>query len=81
MLGLQTLAQIDSRLRQMKPCDSPLGNFHVGLFGDFAQLPPVGDAALYGNPSNANTDTGALSQDGATVYRMFNESFQLSVVL
>jgi hypothetical protein len=64
----------------MKPCDSPLGGFHVALFGDFAQLPPVGDTALYGNPSDANTDAATLSRDGATIYRMFNNSFRLSVV-
>jgi hypothetical protein len=65
----------------MKPCDSPLGGFHVALFGDFVQLPPVGDTALYGNPSKDATDAGALSRNGATIYRMFNNSFRLSVVL
>jgi ATP-dependent DNA helicase PIF1 len=65
----------------MKPCDSPLGGFHVALFGDFAQLPPVGDTVLYGNPSNANTDAAMLSHNGAAIYRMFNNNFWLSVVL
>ena len=81
MLGLRLLAQVDSRLRQMKPADKPLGGFHVALFGDFAQLPPVGDTALYSNPSDANTDAAALSRDGATIYRLFKDSFRLSVVL
>jgi ATP-dependent DNA helicase PIF1 len=81
MLGLRTFTQTDSQLQQMKPCDLPMGGFHVGLFGDFAQLPPVGDTPLYGNPSKANTDAAALAHDGATLYRMVNNSFRLSVVL
>jgi hypothetical protein len=81
MLGLRTLALIDSRLKQLKPSDNPLGGFHVALFGDFAQLPPVGDTALYGNPSDANTNAAALARDGATLYRLFQKSFRLSVVL
>ena len=42
---------------------------------------PVGDTALYENPSKDATDAGALSRNGATIYRMFNDNFRLSVVL
>lgn len=45
MLGQRTLAKVDGRLRQLKPQDSLIGGFHAALFGDFAQLPPVGDRA------------------------------------
>jgi hypothetical protein len=48
--------------------------------GDFAQLPPVGDRALYAPPSSDTTDNGALSRDGSRLYQAFTQSFQLRVV-
>jgi hypothetical protein len=48
MLGLQILAQIDSRLRQIRPrnANKVLAGFHLVLAGDFAQLPPVGNRSI-----------------------------------
>lgn len=76
MVGLRLLAQTDSRLRQIFPqaADQPFGGVSVALFGDFAQLPPVGDTPLYSPPSTAATDNGTMSREGGTVYHLFSDS-------
>ena len=49
MIGLRTLHQIDQRLRQIYPArqDEWFGSLNVLLCGDFFQLPPVLERALY----------------------------------
>lgn len=78
MLGLKTLAMIDSRLRQMFPGSAhlPFGGLHVLLCGDFAQLPPVGDRPMYGRPSPGSP----LSLDGSILYSLFKKSYCLKVL-
>lgn len=82
MLGQRQLARVDSRLRQMKPNDVPFGGFNIALIGDFAQLPPVGDRALYASPARVEdtSENAQLSRDGHTLYQLFLRSFCLQVV-
>ena len=67
MLGQTTFAWVDKRLRQdTGKLDEPLGGMSVILFGDFAQLPPVGDRPLFSPASNQQ-----LPFHSFTVYRHF----------
>ena len=47
MLGQRHLYWIDRRLQQIKCSKNVFGGMNVILIGDFAQLPPVGDAAMF----------------------------------
>lgn len=77
MMGLRMLALVDKRLRQATgKLDSPLGGFTVILFGDFGQLPPVGDRPLYADPT-----TSELSLHGHHIYHVFNTVVVLEQVL
>ena len=54
------MAWVDRRLKSASgQYDTPFGGFLLILTGDFAQLPPVGDRALY------------IHSHGYTVYRLF----------
>ncbi|KZV58854.1 hypothetical protein PENSPDRAFT_556270, partial [Peniophora sp. CONT] len=79
MVGLEMLSNIDSRLRQIRPNeDEILGGYHIAIFGDFAQLPPVGDTPLYARPGvNASQSV----RDGDAVYREFTESYMLKTIV
>jgi ATP-dependent DNA helicase PIF1 len=81
MLGLRSLAQIDSRCRQLFPQHAgvPFGKLNVALVGDFAQLPPVGDTPLYSPPPPAATENGCLGRDGSSLYHLFTRSFSLQI--
>ena len=54
MVGEKMIMYIDERLKQIKQCQEPFGNVSVIAVGDFYQIPPVGDRALY------NIDKGQL---------------------
>ena len=48
MMGKKMINMIDKRLRQASgKYDIPFGGFLIILVGDFQQLPPVGDKAIY----------------------------------
>ena len=48
MMGKRMLINIDRRLREASgKNDKPFGDYYVIFVGDFQQLPPVGDQAVY----------------------------------
>ncbi|KZV72643.1 hypothetical protein PENSPDRAFT_348870 [Peniophora sp. CONT] len=79
MVGLGMLRQIDSRLKQAKPNgEVAFGGYHLALIGDFAQLPPVMDTALYAPPG---VQSSQLTRDGHVLYRHFSESYMLKTIV
>lgn len=77
MIGRLGFGKMDRRLRQVFPHSGEeiLGGMAVLLFGDFAQLPPIGDKPLYSDVV-ARVRTG-LSEDGRRAYLSFNQSITL----
>ena len=72
MVGRIMAGKIDSRLRQIIN-DEVMGGIGVLLFGDFAQLPPVGDSPLY----SSKIPNKPLAIAGRDVYLSFNQSITL----
>ena len=75
MIGLGRLAQIDSRLKELRPefADQAFGGLSMLLAGDFRQLPPVCDLALYSQKGG-----DAHQCIGRMLYKAFDkESYQL----
>ena len=71
MVGLRMLNAIDHRLRAVFPAnhDVPFGGLTVVMFGDFAQLPPVMDSALYSRPIETSPTWAHHSS------KLYNETF------
>lgn len=71
MVGHRQMGRLDRRLRQAFPHakDEILGRVPTVIFGDFAQLPPVGDSAVFS--TKAITQTSDLSSEGRRVYESF----------
>jgi hypothetical protein len=78
MIGMRLLSRIDGRLRECRPHfhDKPFGGVSVVLFGDYAQLPPVGDIALYAPVSDQSP--AALRWDFMLYRQAFTSAFQLT---
>ena len=80
MIGLQTLHHVDQRLRQIKSQpDTPFDGMHIVLFGDFAQLPPVGESAMY-MPHGQFPDK-PCNIAGKDAYSMFTSTITLSMIM
>ena len=77
MMGQKMLAWVDKRLRQATgKLECTFGGFSVLLFGDFGQLPPVGDCSMYAPPTS-----NQLSMHGFHIYQIFNTVVILDQVL
>ena len=66
MIGCNMLNSINKRLQQAFPlkADQPFGGCSLILFGDFGQLPPVGDSRLF-HPKRTNP----TAMSGHMIYR------------
>jgi hypothetical protein len=78
MIGLCLFSVIDSHLREIRPWnhDKPFGGVRILLFGDFGQLPPVLDLALY---QPVTPRSPAVIQMASHLYRgSFPKAFELT---
>jgi ATP-dependent DNA helicase PIF1 len=80
MIGRTQLGKCDRRLRQAFPTqqENVLANIPALLFGDFGQLPPIGDTPMYSTKESARNH--ALTQEGRRVYESFSQSVTLGQI-
>src|SRR6202047_4147949 len=80
MVGRSQIGRMDRRLRQAHPhnSDEIFGGMPTIFFGDFAQLPPVGDSPMYSDkPSGYHT---ALHAEGRRAFESFKQSVTLNTI-
>jgi hypothetical protein len=80
MVGRSQLGRVDRRLCQAYPrnADEILGGIPAIFFGDFAQLPPVGDSPIYSDKPSVYCT--ALNAEGRRVFESFSQSVTLQTV-
>ena len=78
MISPLRLFQIDQRLRQAKPeaADQPFGGVSVIMMGDYAQLPPVCDKALY-----EEVEPNSFGAKGKIAYGCFRDVIILDTIM
>lgn len=80
MVGRAQMGRCDRRLRQAFPqnLEEILGGLPAILFGDFAQLPPIGDTPLYSTKESHKRSS--LHEEGRRVFESFNQSVTLDTI-
>src|SRR6202044_3953442 len=80
MVGRAQMGRCDRRLRQAFPqkAEEILGGIPTIIFGDFAQLPPIGDTPLYSTKKSHKRS--ALHEEGRRVFESFSQSVTLDKV-
>jgi hypothetical protein len=81
MIGRVQMGRCDRRLRQAFPsaADETLGGRPSLVFGDFFQLPPIGDTPLYSDKPTLGSRSG-LAAEGRAVFESFTQSVTLQKV-
>ncbi|KAL7296799.1 hypothetical protein TKK_0010199 [Trichogramma kaykai] len=75
MIGAKTLGEIESRCHELFPFrDDSFAGLYVFMFGDYKQLSPVKDVALYNN-----SVSDAMATKGAIVFQSFQLFIELSI--
>jgi len=77
MMGAWDIARIDKRLRALKGKDAPFGGLHIVFCGDFGQLPPVRQKAMY----HRGVVTGARRLEILRGIELWKTELNASVVL
>jgi hypothetical protein len=74
MVGRSKVGQMDHHLHQAHPqnADEISGGIPTIFFGDFGQLPPVGDSPMYSDKPLAYRT--ALHAEGHCVFESFKQS-------
>jgi ATP-dependent DNA helicase PIF1 len=84
MVGRKLLSKVDSRIREAYPNErnSYFGRCSLLMFGDFGQLPPVGDIPLFDlRPREGRSDNVLEANNGRDAYLSLSENIALNRIL